>query len=278
MANRYMHQQNFSPLKGVTRLFGVISIGASGAPTISTALKSGRYINSIARNAAGEYTITLDDKYYELINFHVVQEYANNQDLNFQVLAEDVDGAKTIKFACKSAAAAVVTDGVAEDGTITFEAVADITDEEFVVLTDSYGLEWGFAFDKTGSSAAPSDALWTAIPAARKAQIDVSGDTTAANVAASVKAGMNALVGFSSRFLLDDVAADGTCKIYYAGKGVITALASYLDDGAQSAGGVTYAADTSGTAPSVAAGVSTSTDPTQNSKLRISIVLKDSMA
>lgn len=103
MANRYMHQQRFSPIKGVTNLFAVVNIGASGAPTIASDLKNARYITSIVRNAAGEYTLTLDDTYYELISLNIMQQYTSNQDLTFQILNEDVDGAKTIKFACKSA-------------------------------------------------------------------------------------------------------------------------------------------------------------------------------
>lgn len=104
MANRYMHQMSYVPIKGYTTLVAVIDIGATGAPTIGTELKNARYITSIARNAAGEYTITLDDQYYELISFNVMQQLASNQDLHFQILAEDVDGAKTIKFACKTGA------------------------------------------------------------------------------------------------------------------------------------------------------------------------------
>jgi hypothetical protein len=45
-----------------------ITIGASGAPTISTG--TGMGITSITRNSAGDYSILLANPYYELLGVH----------------------------------------------------------------------------------------------------------------------------------------------------------------------------------------------------------------
>ena len=77
-------------------------------------------------------------------------------------------------------------------------------------------------------SAEPTDATWIAIPAARKCQVDVSGDTTAADVAASFEVGLDGLTGFSSVLTTDDTAADGTMVITPATPGYYTEPVGYL--------------------------------------------------
>lgn len=54
-------------------LFAVVSIGASGAPTLSR----GQGIASIARQSAGQYLITLQDKYNSLLQCNVQQKAAS---------------------------------------------------------------------------------------------------------------------------------------------------------------------------------------------------------
>lgn len=50
-------------------LYASVSIGASGAPTIVSG--TGRGINSIVRNSAGKYTITLGKQYAGLITAQI---------------------------------------------------------------------------------------------------------------------------------------------------------------------------------------------------------------
>lgn len=98
MANRnYNRHQSLE--KEVKSLYADVSIGASGAPTISKALG----ITSIVRDSAGVYILTLDDKYTRLMSFQVSQLVAAAEDLTFQLESEDVDGLKTIQFRCLTA-------------------------------------------------------------------------------------------------------------------------------------------------------------------------------
>ncbi len=101
MANRNFNRRQ-SLEKEVKDLYLKVSIGATGAPTIS----SGYGIASIARNAAGDYTITLSDKYASLKHFEVTHLSSSAQDLNFQLHSEDVASAKTIRFLCLTGATA----------------------------------------------------------------------------------------------------------------------------------------------------------------------------
>jgi hypothetical protein len=73
-----------------------VSIGASGAPTLTRGLG----VASIARNSQGVYTVTLQDKYMRLMHVEIAQVVSAAEDLKFQLVAEDVDNAKTIQFRC----------------------------------------------------------------------------------------------------------------------------------------------------------------------------------
>jgi hypothetical protein len=93
MANRNFNRaQNLE--KEVKTLFADVAIAASGAPTLTKGLG----IASIVRDSAGEYTLTLDDKYTRLMHVSIIHLDADAQDLNWQLTAEDVSGAKTISF------------------------------------------------------------------------------------------------------------------------------------------------------------------------------------
>lgn len=63
MANRLLQQFRYSLEKQVVDLWAKVSIGAAGAPTITRA----KGIASITRNAAGRYTIVLQDNYYAFL-------------------------------------------------------------------------------------------------------------------------------------------------------------------------------------------------------------------
>lgn len=86
-----------------------MAIGASGAPTINAPASLG--ITSIARNSAGNYTITLDDKYNDLLQVTQSVQLAAGAPAaigGMVVRSEAVDTAKTIVVQFVDAAGAAV--------------------------------------------------------------------------------------------------------------------------------------------------------------------------
>ena len=105
MANRRFQRMQ-SLTREVKHLHAKVAIGASGAPTLDSEISVG--VESITRDSAGVYILTLEDSYKKLVDFDVMLEAAAAEDLSFQIESEDVASAKTIQFICK--AAAVETD------------------------------------------------------------------------------------------------------------------------------------------------------------------------
>lgn len=101
--------------------------------------------------------------------------------------------------------------GTSEVVTLTFPAVAASTGGDYFVVYDTAGLGWAAALNKSGSDPAPTGAVWAAIAAGRKVNVDISGGTDAASVAALVETAFDALVG--NPFVTDDSAANGTMLV-----------------------------------------------------------------
>lgn len=99
--------------------------------------------------------------------------------------------------------------GTFEVQTLTFPTKAGATAGDYIKIFDQSGTAWAVALNKTGSSPAPTGAIWTAIPAGKKSNVDISGATTAADVAALIVTALNALTGFTAVITLVDN-ADGT--------------------------------------------------------------------
>ena len=105
--NRLFNQFFLSLERGKAILFAKVAIGATGAPTLN-AIKS-KGIATVVRNSAGNYTVTLNDKYVDLFHFNVnfisavppTAAYAFTE-------SQDVDGAKTIVFQCIDVSGAAV--------------------------------------------------------------------------------------------------------------------------------------------------------------------------
>jgi hypothetical protein len=135
---------------------------------------------------------------------------------------------------------------VANVDTITFATKAGTTAGDYVVVYDVNGLGWAIAADVTGSDAAPTGAIWTAIPAGRKAQADISGDTSAADVAARFETAFDALSGFTALIVTDDTAADGTMTFTSVIAGVDNDAPVPKDDDDAGAGSITIAETTDG--------------------------------
>lgn len=128
---------------------------------------------------------------------------------------------------------------------LTFETQANMDDGEYVAITASDGTVYAVAADKTGGTAVtPSGAPWDT--ADETAFADISGDTTAADVAATFETAFNALTGFTSDVTLDDTAADGSMSVTQVTQGAPAEPVSQNPTSA-SAGNVTIAQTTDGT-------------------------------
>lgn len=60
---------NYTREKATVTIFGDVTIGASGAPTLVVANSKG--ITGIVRNSAGDYTVTFDETYNKFLTFWV---------------------------------------------------------------------------------------------------------------------------------------------------------------------------------------------------------------
>jgi hypothetical protein len=111
--------------------------------------------------------------------------------------------------------------GVKEVDTLTLASLAGTTSKDYVVVTDTNGLTWAIYADKTGSDTAPTGAAYVAVNASRKNKADISGATTAAQVAALFKTAFEALTGFTSVVTITDP-TDGTLLFTHTARGPVT--------------------------------------------------------
>ncbi len=119
--------------------------------------------------------------------------------------------------------AVALTKPVAEVDTLNFPTKANAIDGDYVKIFDGSGVGWALALDTTGGAAhTPTGAVWTALAAGKKSYCDVSGATTAAQVAAAVELCLNALTGFTAAITTNDGAADGHMSLTMAVKAPVT--------------------------------------------------------
>jgi hypothetical protein len=172
--------------------------------------------------------LVLDAKYPTMLDALVTHMSPALQATSVKLVAEDVDGATPyVDFAVTnplSGVARTVPTGVTEVQTLTCLQKSSLVDGDYIVFTDNVGGLWAVAIDATGSTAAPTGALWATVPAANKDQADVSGETSAAEVAAVVYATLNAITGFTAKFTLVDN-TDGTITVSWDDKREQIALA-----------------------------------------------------
>lgn len=109
-----MADRNFSRVqamqKEVKMVHCKVTFGASGAPTLT---RDGDAVASVVRDAQGQFTITLQDKYVAFLGMTATLESTSAEDLTIQVNQEDVAAAKTIEVITHAAA----TDTDPADGT-----------------------------------------------------------------------------------------------------------------------------------------------------------------
>jgi len=106
--------------KGIKEVHIKVTIGATGAPTLSADASLG--VASITRTSAGLYVITLRDKYTALVNASFMHLDDALQNLSFQVNAETVASTKTITLWTRVVATATdPTDTAIIYGTLTLK-------------------------------------------------------------------------------------------------------------------------------------------------------------
>ncbi len=150
--------------------------------------------------------------------------------------------------------------GTMEVQTFTFPAKAASTAGDYIAFYDTNGNQWAISLNKSGSDPAPTGAIYTAIPSGRKVHVDISADTTAAQVAARVETAVDALTGFTALIVTDDSAADGTMTFTQTVPGnVANAVPKSADDAG--AGSITAANTTQGVATEVNPTANTVTVP-----------------
>lgn len=93
MANRGFSRKQALE-KQVCEIYAKVTIGASGAPTLTT----GYGVTSITRTSAGLYQLTLADKYTSLKNMEVIFLSSTAQDIRAQIKAETVATTKLVDF------------------------------------------------------------------------------------------------------------------------------------------------------------------------------------
>lgn len=226
MANR-----NFKPgamtLENETRkIYARADVGLAGA----VANIEGTGVSTITKEATGKYSITLEDSYNKFLL-----------------------GAAHLAAPAMDAATTALT-GKSEVATFTFVAKASCTSGDFAVITDTSGNQWAFSVDVTGSAPEPTSALWTAIPVARKAHIDISGATTDANVATAIQSGLAAITDIGNVITVG-AAAGATVPCTHVLRANVTNAAVYKEDGTASPTSMTVA---------TTAGVQTAVDVTAN--------------
>lgn len=173
----------------------------------------------------------------------------------------DLNGAS--KFSCQAVydviapTAKTFDSGGAEVDTGTFPDKATIAAGDYIVINDTAGLSWAIAADKDGDDPEPTGAVWVSIPAAQKAQVDLTAASTAADVATAFQDAFNALVDVP--FVANDATADVvfTQDLY----GVVAAPEVYNADDS-GAGTISVAITDAGVASEVDVTANTITIPT----------------
>jgi hypothetical protein len=144
----------------------------------------------------------------------------------------DITGASTaagvaaaVEVSFDSLASGIVTDDTAADGTMTFtQAGSGVVSAAIPKDYNDAGAGTISVADTTpgvNPDSAPTGAIWLSIPSVNKAACDISGATTAAQVAAAAELALDGLTGFSSVIATDDTADDGTMTLTHANRGVV---------------------------------------------------------
>ena len=131
----------------------------------------------------------------------------------------------------------------------TFQEPGSTGSGDYLVLEDSAGLLWAAAADLTGSDPAPTGAVWTSIPGARKTLADLSSAATAEDVALAFDTAFNSLTGFGDSFNTDWTFVPGSVNIDELPAGSANSTATPHNSGDTGAGSITTEVIAPGGAP-----------------------------
>lgn len=217
MANR-----NFLPgaktLEHETRkVYARCALGLAGA--VSSIEGTG--VSTITKEATGKYSVTLEDSYPKFLH-----------------------GAAIIASTAEDTVSTSVT-GTSEVATFTFVQKSSCVDGDFGLVTDTSGNKWAFAIDTTGSAPEPTSALWTAVPAARKVNVNVSAATTSTDVSLAVRNAFAALTDIGTVITVGANSTDHFAVTHVLRANVANA-AVYKLDGTASPASVSVATGTPG--------------------------------
>ena len=116
----------------------------------------------------------------------------------------------------------IVDGGGEEVQEITFDTFANTGDGDGFLFHAQDGTQYAAASDKTGASAEPTGSWWTGTSASNRVFVDVSGATTAADMAALFETDINTISGLTAKITTDDSAADGTLLLTQVFPGLVT--------------------------------------------------------
>lgn len=103
MASGLFYQSHYAKEINIVDIFAKVAIGATGAPTLDVAGSKG--VTSVTRNATGDYTFLLADRYPSLLSVQAQIMDAADVDLTWQIISEAVDStAPTVKIGWHAAA------------------------------------------------------------------------------------------------------------------------------------------------------------------------------
>jgi hypothetical protein len=227
MANR-----NFKPaaltLENESRkLYARCAVGVTGA----VASIEGTGVSTITREAAGKYSVTLEDPYNKFLF-----------------------GAAHVAATAMDAVTTAVT-GTSEAAKLTFAAKSSCVAGDFAIITDTSGNQWAVSVDVAGTDPEPSSALWAAIPTARKAHVDISAATTAGDVATAMQAGLAGITGIDAVITVGAASSADVPWVHIL-RANVPNVVIYKEDGT--------ATPASMTATTTAAGVATAVNITAN--------------
>lgn len=166
----------------------------------------------------------------------------------------------TISIAAANGSNKTFDTGTMETQTLTFPAKAGATAGDYIVFYDQAGNAWAAALNVGGSDPEPTGPIWTAVDAARKVNVDISGGTDAASVAALVETAIDALTGLTAAIVTDDGAANGTMLLTQVVPGPTTNPVPKSADDA-GAGSITGVQTTAGVATEVSPSANTVSVP-----------------
>jgi pyrimidine operon attenuation protein/uracil phosphoribosyltransferase len=224
MANRNFQPGAKTLERELVKIYAKAQVGIAGA--VSGIEGSGVSTITAETGASGKYSITLEDVYSKFMF-----------------------GSVALAAAVQGIATTAVT-GTSEAAKLTFVAKNACTAGDFAVITDTSGNEWAVAVDVAGTDPEPTSALWAAIPAARKANVDISGATTDANVATAMRAG---LAGLTDIGTVITVASSSGADVPWTHvlRANVANVAVYKKDGAATPSSMTATTTTAGIATAV---------------------------